>query len=175
METDVMIRALKYTANKHKNDRLVTFDTNITAMCNDVIPKLELLKAYEDICPTPEKLLEIDKMYSDMCREVAELKRKSETKVEGDLISRKALLKKLKDYVEIVYECDFDDPSCTAEYGSLNPKYVQGLWEAKEIIEDTPIAYDVDKVVDALESLENDGLPMRSAIRFVKGGGVDEG
>lgn len=76
METDVMIRALKYTANKHKNDRLVTFDTNITVMCNDVIPKLELLKAYEDIGLTPEQLLEIDKMYAEKCREVAELKKR---------------------------------------------------------------------------------------------------
>lgn len=47
METDYMIRQLKYTANKHKNDTLRTFDTNITALCNDVIPKLELLEKYE--------------------------------------------------------------------------------------------------------------------------------
>lgn len=74
METDVMIRELKYKANKHKNDRLDTFTTDITAMCNDVIPKLELLKSYEDIGLTPEQLLEIDKMYSEKCREVAEFR-----------------------------------------------------------------------------------------------------
>lgn len=70
----------------------------------------------------------------------------------SDLISKKALLKKLKEYVETVYECDFDDPQCTADGGSLNPKFVQGLWEAKEIIEDQPTAYDVDKVVEQLET-----------------------
>lgn len=47
METDYIIRQLKYTANKHRNDTLRTFDTNITALCNDVIPKLELLEKYE--------------------------------------------------------------------------------------------------------------------------------
>lgn len=47
METDTMIRQLKYTANKHEHDTLRTFDTNITALCNDVIPKLELLEKYE--------------------------------------------------------------------------------------------------------------------------------
>ncbi len=69
----------------------------------------------------------------------------------SDLISKKALLKKLKEYVETVYECDFDDPQCTADGGSLNPKFVQGLWEAKEIIEDQPTAYDVEKVAEQLE------------------------
>ncbi len=73
----------------------------------------------------------------------------------SDLISRKALLKKLKDYVENVYECDFDDTKCTADGGSTNPKYVQGLWEAREIIEAMPTAYDVDKAVEQLEKCKN--------------------
>lgn len=60
MKTDVMIRELKHTA-----------------MCNDVIPKLELLKAYEDIGPTPEQLLEIDKMYMEKCEEVNRLKERN--------------------------------------------------------------------------------------------------
>lgn len=70
----------------------------------------------------------------------------------NDLISRKALLKELNEYVESVYECDFEDTFCTAEGGSANPKYVQGLWEAKEIIEGHPAAYDVDNVVEQLEN-----------------------
>lgn len=37
------------------------------------------LAAYEDIGPTPEQLLEIDKMYADMCREVAELKKRDKS------------------------------------------------------------------------------------------------
>jgi len=36
------------------------------------------LAAYEDIGLTPEQLLEIDKLYADKCREVADLKAKYE-------------------------------------------------------------------------------------------------
>lgn len=105
-----------------------------------------------------------------------------------DLISRKALLKELKEYVESVYECDFEDTFCTAEGGSANPKYVQGLWEAKEIIEGHPAAYDVDNAVEQLENFKkasrkiavkcsNDrycvgqNVAFDKAIEIVKGGG----
>ena len=47
METREMINQLKYEAQKHNNDRLFTGQTNITALCNDVIPKLEKLAEYE--------------------------------------------------------------------------------------------------------------------------------
>ena len=42
-----MINQLKYEAEKHKNDSLFTGQTNITALCSDVIPKLEKLAEYE--------------------------------------------------------------------------------------------------------------------------------
>ena len=48
MDTRTMINQLKYEADKHRNDRLFTGQTNITALCNDVIPKLEKLAEYED-------------------------------------------------------------------------------------------------------------------------------
>ena len=102
----------------------------------------------------------------------------------SDLISRQALLNELKEYVEFVYKCDFDDTYCTADGGSLNPKYVQGLWEVKEIIQGHPTAYDVEKVVEQLESfpkLEVTQFPLHGSylkkdavMRIVKGGGVDE-
>lgn len=44
METSVMIRQLRYTAKKHENDTLHTFDTNISAMCTDVANRLEELE-----------------------------------------------------------------------------------------------------------------------------------
>lgn len=69
----------------------------------------------------------------------------------NDLISRKILLGELKKYTESVYECDFDDTHCTSEYGSLNPVIVEGLWEAKEIIEGIEYTYDTDKIVKLLE------------------------
>lgn len=49
MDTERMIRELKREANKHRYDTLRTFDTNITALCSAVIPKLEQLKQYEAI------------------------------------------------------------------------------------------------------------------------------
>lgn len=49
MDTERMIHQLKREANKHRYDTLRTFDTNITALCSDVIPKLEHLKQYEAI------------------------------------------------------------------------------------------------------------------------------
>lgn len=47
MDAKTMINQLKYEAEKHKNDSLFTGQTNITALCNDVIPKLEKLAEYE--------------------------------------------------------------------------------------------------------------------------------
>ncbi len=49
MNTETMITELKAVAEKHKNDKLFTFQTNITAMCGDIIPKLERLAEYEAI------------------------------------------------------------------------------------------------------------------------------
>ena len=47
MDTKTMINQLKCEAEKHKNDSLFTGQTNITALCSDVIPKLEKLAEYE--------------------------------------------------------------------------------------------------------------------------------
>lgn len=49
MDTGVIIRQLEYEADKHKNDRLFTGQTNITALCRDLIPKMKELKRYEDL------------------------------------------------------------------------------------------------------------------------------
>ena len=68
----------------------------------------------------------------------------------SDLISRKTLLKELKEYTESVYECDFDDAYYTSNNGSLNPNIVEGLWEAKEIIENLELTYNVDKIAEQL-------------------------
>ena len=48
MDTKTMIRGVKYVAEKHKNDTKFTGQTVITDMCNDIIPKLEKLSAYEN-------------------------------------------------------------------------------------------------------------------------------
>ena len=44
MRTDVMINQLRKEAKKHENDKLLTFATNITAMCTDVANRLEELE-----------------------------------------------------------------------------------------------------------------------------------
>ena len=49
MTTERIIRAVEAVAEKHKNDSVYTCQTNITNMCRDIIPKLELLAAYEAI------------------------------------------------------------------------------------------------------------------------------
>lgn len=49
MNTETMIRELNAVAEKHKNNFTPTFQTNITAMCRDIIPKLERLAEYEAI------------------------------------------------------------------------------------------------------------------------------
>lgn len=41
----------------------------------------------------------------------------------------------------------------------------------KRIIELQDTAYDVDKVIESLKRLQEDGMPMRTAINFVKSGG----
>lgn len=49
MNTKTMIKELNAVAEKHKNDFVPTFQTNISAMCRDIIPKLEQLAEYEAI------------------------------------------------------------------------------------------------------------------------------
>lgn len=71
MNTETMITELKAVAEKHKNDKLFTFHTNITAMCGDIIPKLEQLAEYEAIGTVEE------------CREARERQRAKKRKLES--------------------------------------------------------------------------------------------
>ena len=41
MTKEELIRNLKYTEEKHRNDKVNTFDTNISMMCSDVLKVLE--------------------------------------------------------------------------------------------------------------------------------------
>ena len=49
MNTEKMITELNAVAEKRKNDFVPTFQTNITAMCRDIISKLKQLSEYETI------------------------------------------------------------------------------------------------------------------------------
>lgn len=72
MNTETMITELKSVAEKHKNDKLFTFQTNITAMCGDIIPKLEQLAEYEAIGTVEE------------CREAREKQRGRKPYIQSD-------------------------------------------------------------------------------------------
>ena len=41
MTKEELTRNLKYTEEKHRNDKVNTFDTNISMMCSDVLKVLE--------------------------------------------------------------------------------------------------------------------------------------
>ena len=41
MTKEELIRNLKHTEEKHRNDKVNTFDTNISMMCSDVLKVLE--------------------------------------------------------------------------------------------------------------------------------------
>jgi hypothetical protein len=41
MDKEQLIQQLKHTKEKHKNDKLFTFDTDISAMCSDVLDVLD--------------------------------------------------------------------------------------------------------------------------------------
>ena len=64
MNTETMISGLNTVAEKHKNDFVPTFQTNISAMCGDIIPKLEQLAEYEKI-GTIEEIKEILQIISE--------------------------------------------------------------------------------------------------------------
>lgn len=64
MNTETMITELKAVAEKHKNDFVPTFQTNISSMCRDIIPKLERLEEYEKI-GTIEEIKEILQIISE--------------------------------------------------------------------------------------------------------------
>ena len=93
MNTETMITELKAVAEKHKNDKLFTFQTNITAMCGDIIPKLEQLAEYEAIGTVEE------------CREQG--KRQSTKKVKNR--------KLLRDFHNRPYSVRGDCPNCGRE------------------------------------------------------------
>lgn len=95
MNTETMITELKAVADKHRNDKHFTFETNITAMCKDIIPKLEQLAEYEAI-GTVEELEQISR---DLKRQIEHSERLSEV-----LDSTKNLLKKRENILNKYYE-----------------------------------------------------------------------
>ena len=84
MNTENMIRQLRYEAEKHKHDKLFTGQTNISIMCADVADRLEELYKeveetrselyeYRALNLTPQRLRIIDREYSSLVKKVNEL------------------------------------------------------------------------------------------------------
>lgn len=82
----------------------------------------------------------------------------------GDLISRKAVEKAIKEYFKMIIDNTDDDVDCVLDYNK----------NLCDTINEISVACDVDKVIEQLKRLQDDGIPTRSAINFVKRGGEDE-
>ena len=83
----------------------------------------------------------------------------------NDLISRKTVLDWLREQQKeaIIRQ---HEPHLSKSIEGAN--YV--INAAINFIVQMPVAYDVNKVVEQLKRLDEDGLPMRSAINFVRKG-----
>lgn len=76
MDTRTMIKELERVEEKHKHDKVFTGQLNVAEMAHDVRKRLEKLRPYEDTGLTPEQIREIDRLYTEKCREVAELRQR---------------------------------------------------------------------------------------------------
>lgn len=88
---DFMLDSLQYSTDSILG-LIAVFYRNLWAMAD----LRERLKKYEDIGLMPEQLREIDKLYSEKCKELAELEKKSFSGIE--MVKIWANLQKLKEY-----------------------------------------------------------------------------
>lgn len=128
---------------------------------------LEKLAAYEDIGPTPEQLLEIDKMYAEKCREVVELRTE---------------LKAYKD-TGMTPEDTLDMIACMDKGDGYGPEEeIADLLELMRYRKAIGELEDKSERYHYLRHSLNDNShynagradAMRKAINILKGGGVDE-
>ena len=66
MNKEHLIQQLKYTKEKHKNDKLHTFDTDISTMCSDVLDVLSRCIEIPDNATNGDVITEILKSSNDM-------------------------------------------------------------------------------------------------------------
>ena len=78
MTKEEIIKNLKYTMEKHKEDRVDTFATNIYVMCKDILEYLEQSNSDED-CISRKAVEDItwqDPSYSDALNALTEMREK---------------------------------------------------------------------------------------------------
>lgn len=88
---DFMLDSLQYGMDSIQG-LIAVFYRNMWAMAD----LRERLKEYEDIGLTPKQLMEVDKLYAEKCKELAELQKRSFSGME--LVKIWAKLKKFKEY-----------------------------------------------------------------------------
>lgn len=67
MTREEIIRNLKYTMEKHKNDTVHTFNTNISVMCKDILDYLE--QQPETVTEFADRCKECGARYGEMLKE----------------------------------------------------------------------------------------------------------
>ena len=142
-------------------------DGSVDVLQQVTLRLLKELKEYKDIGPTPEQILEIDKMYAEKCREVAELR---------------AELKAYKD-TGMTPEDTLDMIACMDKGDGYGPEE-----EIADLLELMRYRKAIGELEDKLERYHylwhslNDNSPynagradaMRKAINILKGGAEDE-
>lgn len=147
---DFMLESLQYSTDSILG-LITVFYRNLWAMAD----LREQLKGYEDIGLTPWQFKEIDKLYSEKCRELADAQRSSFSGLE--MVKIWAKLKKLKEYHDleeqgkllklpcavgdIIWDIDFGRP-CGYEvtgfsFGSLN----DDDWEEEKVLDQVVVYY----------------------------------
>lgn len=115
MNTETMIRQLNAVAEKHKNDFVPTFQTNISAMCRDIIPKLEQLAEYEKIGTVEEiesitfnsnqlRLVNLVEEYKEKLKEYEEIGTEECPRAKEIQRQEKSALKRVIDYFSKLME-----------------------------------------------------------------------
>ena len=71
MTKEEIIRNLKYTMKKHKNDTVNTFDTNISVMCKDILDYFEEQEPCEDAISREDVMDWLENAtYEDVCEAI---------------------------------------------------------------------------------------------------------
>ena len=68
----------RLTMESDKGGLAFTFDLDVTCKKEEILKIFKIgnaLKAYEDLGLTPEQIREVDRLYSEKCKEVAELQK----------------------------------------------------------------------------------------------------
>lgn len=79
MDLDSMIRSIKYTADKHRNDVVGFGGTNISLMCDDIGLKLQDIKnANEEVITICKDLADVSEEYRPEFNKIIDIIKRGE-------------------------------------------------------------------------------------------------